>query len=193
MLQCESANGDVRQTAKKTRCSMPPFLGIAVKDSPATCMVEPATSPTVTPATLPPSASPAARSRAFLSSRARARFDGLRANASHRGAFELAVELRQEILPIILCDTCTGVPRDAWWFEPYHAVVKALPRVTPQNFDYSLGSLALTQHCEKIVRYALQAQLDELNPPASLCARKVRAPSTRYQGKIHRAIRPLER
>jgi 1-acyl-sn-glycerol-3-phosphate acyltransferase len=98
----------------------------------------------------------------------------------HRGAFELAVELRQDILPVVLCDTNTAMPRDAWWFEPYHAVVRALPRVTPQNFDYTLGSAALMQHCEKIIRDALQQQLDELNTPRVL-RRKVER-LYRYQG-----------
>ena len=31
------------------------------------------------------------------------------------------------------------MPRDAYWFEPFHITVRALPRVTPQNFDYSQG------------------------------------------------------
>ena len=97
----------------------------------------------------------------------------------HRGAFELAVELQHDILPVVLCDTHAAMPRDAYWFEPAHATVRALPRVTPQNFDYSLGSAALMQHCEKIVRDSLQLQLDELNTPRAL-RRKV-ARRYRYQ------------
>jgi 1-acyl-sn-glycerol-3-phosphate acyltransferase len=100
----------------------------------------------------------------------------------HRGAFELAVELNQEILPVILCDTNTAMPRDAYWFEPYHATVRAWPRVTPQNFDYSLGATALMKHCEKIVREALQKQLDEINTPR-VVRRKVQR-LYRYQGKF---------
>ena len=53
------------------------------------------------------------------------------------------------------------MPRDSYWFEPYHVTVRALPRVTPQNFDYSLGVLALMRHCETLVRESLQRQLDE--------------------------------
>jgi 1-acyl-sn-glycerol-3-phosphate acyltransferase len=86
----------------------------------------------------------------------------------HRGAFELAVELQRDILPVVLCDTHVAMPRDSYWFEPGHATVRALPRVTPQNFDYSLGSTALMQHCEKLVRDSLQQQLDELNTPRTL-------------------------
>jgi uncharacterized protein len=82
-----------------------------------------------------------------------------------RGAFELAVELQQDILPVVLCDTNTVMPRDAYWFESGRATVRALPRVTPQNFDYSQGATALMRHCEKIVRDSLQLQLDEINTP----------------------------
>ncbi|HVU07881.1 MAG TPA: MMPL family transporter [Verrucomicrobiae bacterium] len=108
-------------------------------------------------------------------------FDGF-VQRFHRGAFELAVEMKQDILPIVLCDTNTAMPRDAYWFEPYRAAVRAMPRVTPQNFDYNLGSLALARHCEKIIRNALQRQLDEINTPRVL-RRKV-ARLYRYQGKF---------
>jgi len=98
----------------------------------------------------------------------------------HRGAFELAVELQRDVLPVVLCDTHVAMPRDSYWFEPGHATVRALPRITPQNFDYSLGSAALMQHCEKLVRASLQQQLDELNTPRTL-RRKVER-LYRYQG-----------
>jgi SAM-dependent methyltransferase len=100
----------------------------------------------------------------------------------HRGAFDLAVELGQDILPVVLCDTNTAVPRDAYWFEPYHATVAALPRITPQTFDYAQGSAALLRHCETVMREALQKQLDELNTPRVL-RRKVER-LYRYQGKF---------
>ena len=170
-----SLPGDVRQTAKK-RVFDAPFLGIGCKLL-GHVMVEP-NLPAVT----------LQRCRDRLAGGASVHFypEGTRSpdgfvQRFHRGAFELAVELGQEILPVILCDTWTGVPRGAWWFEPYHAVVRALPRVTPQNFDYSLGSTALMQHCEQIVRDALQRQLDELNTPRVLRHKVERL--YRYQGK----------
>ena len=48
-------------------------------------------------------------------------------------ALHNVIHLRtQEILPIILCDTNTAMPRDAYWFERYHVVVRALPaRLVP--------------------------------------------------------------
>jgi 1-acyl-sn-glycerol-3-phosphate acyltransferase len=170
-----SLPGDVRQTAKK-RVFDATFLGIGCKIL-GHVMVE----PNYPEATLQ-------RCREKLAEGASVHFypEGTRSpdgflQRFHRGAFELAVELRQEILPIVLCDTWTGVPRHAYWFEPYHAVVLALPRITPQNFDYSLGSVALMQHCEKTVRDSLQKQLDELNTPRVL-RRKVER-LYRYLGK----------
>jgi 1-acyl-sn-glycerol-3-phosphate acyltransferase len=166
--------GDVRQTAKK-RVFDAPFLGIGCKIL-GHVMVE----PNDPQATLQ-------RCRERLAAGASVHFypEGTRSadgflQRFHRGAFELAIELNQEILPIIMCDTWTGVPRDAYWFEPYHAVVRALPRITPQNFDYSLGRVALMQHCRNIVSDALQQQLDELNTPRVL-RRKVER-LYRYQG-----------
>ena len=98
----------------------------------------------------------------------------------HRGAFELAVELQQDILPVVLCDTNTAMPRDAYWFEPFRTTVKAWPRITPQNFDYTQGSLALRRHCETVVREALQQQLDAINTPR-VVRRKINR-LYRYQG-----------
>ncbi len=171
-----SLPGDVRQTAKK-RVFDAPFLGIGCKIL-GHVMVEPND-----PATT------LQRCRERLAERACVHFypEGTRSpdgfiQRFHRGAFELAIELRQEILPVILADTNTAMPRDTWWFEPYRAVVRALPRVAPRNFDYSLGSVALMQHCEKIVRDALQSQLDELNTPRVL-RRKVER-LYRYQGQF---------
>ncbi|MEI6083903.1 MAG: MMPL family transporter [Verrucomicrobiota bacterium] len=97
------------------------------------------------------------------------------------GAFQLACELRQDILPVLLCDTNTAMPRDAYWFEPYRAVVRALPRVTPQTFDYNSGARELMKHCETLMHDALQAELDHLNS-AKILRRKV-ARLYRYQGK----------
>ena len=170
-----SLPGDVRQTAKK-RVFDQPMLGIGCKVL-GHVMVEP-NDPEMT----------LRRCREKLDEGACVHFypEGTRSHDGflqkfHRGAFELAVELNQEILPIILCDSNTAMPRDAYWFEPFRTTVKAWPRVTPQNFDYSLGSLALMRHCETVVRDALQKQLDEINTPR-VVRRKV-GRLYRYQGK----------
>jgi 1-acyl-sn-glycerol-3-phosphate acyltransferase len=171
-----SLPSDVRQTAKK-RVFDEPMLGIGCKLL-GHVMVEP-NDPELT----------MRRCREKLAGGASVHFypEGTRSpdgflQRFHRGAFELAVELKQEILPVILCDTNTAMPRDAYWFEPYHATVRAWPRITPQNFDYVQGSTALMRHCETIVRDALQKQLDELNTPR-VVRRKVQR-LYRYQGKF---------
>ena len=169
-----SLPGDVRQTAKK-RVFDNPALGIGCKLL-GHVMVEPK-DPEIT----------LRRCREKLAKGASVHFypEGTRSHDGfvqrfHRGAFELAVELEQEIRPIVLCDTWTAMPRDAFWFEPYNVTVTALPRVTPQNFDYSLGAQALMKHCEIILRRAFQQQLDELNTPRVL-RRKVQR-LYRHQG-----------
>jgi 1-acyl-sn-glycerol-3-phosphate acyltransferase len=171
-----SLPADVRQTAKK-RVFDEPMLGIGCKLL-GHVMVE----PNDPEATLQ-------RCREKLTEGASVHFypEGTRSPDGflqhfHRGAFELAVELHQEILPVVLCDTNTAMPRDAYWFEPYHATVRAWPRITPQNFDYSQGSTALMRHCETIMREALQKQLNELNTPR-VVRRKVQR-LYRYQGKF---------
>jgi 1-acyl-sn-glycerol-3-phosphate acyltransferase len=171
-----SLPGDVRQTAKQ-RVFDAPMLGFGCKLL-GHVMVEPNDPETTL-----------RRCRERLAEGACVHFypEGTRSHDGfiqrfHRGAFELAVELRQDILPVVLCDTNSAMPRDAYWFEPYHVVVHALPRVTPQNFDYSHGSLALMRHCHAIMREDLQRLLDEVNSP-QVVRRKVNR-LYRYQGKF---------
>lgn len=171
-----SLPGDVRQTAKK-RVFDAPMLGIGCKLL-GHVLVEPNDPQTTL-----------RRCRERLTEGACVHFypEGTRSHDGflerfHRGAFELAVELNQDILPVILCDTNTAMPRDAYWFEPYHVTVRALPRVTPRNFDYTRGVVPLMKHCEALVRAALQTQLDEVNTPR-VVRRKVNR-LYRYQGKF---------
>ena len=168
--------GDIRQTPKK-RVFDSPLLGIGCKLL-GHVMVEPNDPETTL-----------RRCRERLAEGASVHFypEGTRSidgwvQRFHRGAFELAIQLKQDILPIVLCDTNTAMPRDAYWFEPYHITIRALPRVTPQTFDYSLGVLPLMRHCEAIVREGLQRQLDEVNTP-KIVRRKVER-LYRYQGKF---------
>ena len=83
---------------------------------------------------------------------------------------------------MVICDSNTAMPRDAYWFEPFRTTVRAWPRITPQNFDYSQGVVPLMKHCETIVREALQKQLDEINTPR-VVRRKV-GRLYRYHGKL---------
>jgi len=165
--------GDVRQTAKK-RVFDAPMLGFGCKIL-GHVLVEPKDPKTTLQ-----------RCRETLAGGASVHFypEGTRSfdgfvQRFHRGAFELAVELKQEILPVIICDSNAAMPRDAYWFEPFHTVVRALPRVTPQTFDYSQGVVSLMKHCEAIMREGLQKELDALNTPR-VVRRKV-ARLYRYQ------------
>lgn len=171
-----SLPGDLRQTAKK-RVFDSPLLGFGCKLL-GHIMVEPNDPQTTL-----------RRCREKLAEGATVHFypEGTRSYEGfsqrfHRGAFELAVELKQDVLPIVICDSNTAMPRDAYWFEPYHATVRALPRITPKNFDYTQGSVALMRHCELIMRQGLQAQLDAINTPR-VVRRKVNR-LYRYQSKF---------
>ena len=171
-----SLPGDVRMTPKQ-RVWDTPLLGIACKLM-GHVMVEP-NRPDIT----------LQRCRDKLAEGASVHFfpEGTRSEDGfpirfHLGAFKLAVELKQDILPVALCDTRTCMPRDAYWFEPYHITVRALPRITPETFDYTLGSRALMAHCERVLREGLQRQLDEANTPR-VVRRKVNR-LYRYQGKF---------
>ena len=168
-----SLPGDVRQTAKQ-RVFDAPMLGYGCKIL-GHVMVEPNDPETTL-----------RRCRETLAGGASVHFypEGTRSPDSfvqrfHRGAFELAIELNQEILPVIICDSNTAMPRDAYWFEPFHCIVRALPRVTPQTFDYTQGVVPLMKHCENIVRTGLHKELDTINTP-HVVRRKV-ARLYRYQ------------
>lgn len=174
VLLIKGLPGDVRQTAKK-RVFDSPLLGFSCRYL-GEVMVEP-NNPEAT----------LQRAREVLASGASVHFypEGTRSidgsmQRFRRGAFELAVELKQEILPIVICDSHTAMPRDAFWFEPYRITLRALPRITPENFDYSQGVVPLMKHCEEIVRAGLQAELDRVNTPV-IVRRKVRR-LFRYQG-----------
>jgi uncharacterized protein len=166
--------GDVRQTAKK-RVFDTPTLGVGCKLC-GHVMVEPNDPQTTLQ-----------RCREKLTQGASVHFfpEGTRSpdgavQRFHRGAFELAVDLKQDVMPIVLCDTWTAMPRDTYWFEPYHVIMKALPRITPQSFDFGQGSLALMRYCEELIRDELHRLLQEVNTDRVL-RRKVKR-LYRYQG-----------
>ncbi len=170
-----SLPGDVRLTLKK-RVWDAPWLGIAAQKL-RHVLVEPER--------------PAAtleRCRAAMAEGASVHFfpEGTRAHAVyprrfHRGAFDVALELGCDVVPIVLCDTRMCVPRDAWWVEDFHMVVKVLPPITPENFDYAAGSRELMKHAQELVRSELLRELERIHTPAYL-AYKVRR-HYRYLGR----------
>ncbi len=84
----------------------------------------------------------------------------------HRGAFDVAIELSCPVVPIVLCDTRSAVPRDAHWVDDFDTVVEALPAVTPRTFDYTAGPRALAKHVQELIRTAFEARLASLSTPA---------------------------
>ncbi|MHC4958153.1 MAG: lysophospholipid acyltransferase family protein [Planctomycetota bacterium] len=94
----------------------------------------------------------------------------------HRGAFQLACELNCDVLPVVLTDTRTAVPRDAYWVERYRLSVKVLPRVAPAGKEPK----ELQTEVEALMREELKRELRRLNTPANL-RRKLRR-HYRYQG-----------
>jgi 1-acyl-sn-glycerol-3-phosphate acyltransferase len=170
-----SLPGDIRLTLKK-RVWDAPWLGIAAQEL-RHVLVEPE--------------KPAAtleRCRAVMAEGASVHFfpEGTRAHdvyprRFHRGAFDVAVELGCDVVPVVLCDTRMCVPRDAWWVEDFHMVVKVLPPITPANFDYAAGARELMKHAQELVRVELTRELERIHTPAYL-AYKVRR-HYRYLGR----------
>lgn len=64
----------------------------------------------------------------------------------HMGAFELAVQAKADIIPVLLTNTWDCIPWHAFWIGDHSLVVRALPRVTPDTFDYSQGARVLAAH-----------------------------------------------
>jgi len=67
----------------------------------------------------------------------------------HMGAFELAVRTKADIIPVLLTNSWDCIPWHAFWIGDHHLIVRVLPRVTPDTFDYSLGARALAAHVKK--------------------------------------------
>jgi len=93
----------------------------------------------------------------------------------HRGAFELAVRLRKDIVPVLFTDTRSAVPRDAYWVESFRLSVKVLPRIPAQD-----DSRALRKLVQERIREEFAAELGRLGTPSHV-RRKV-ARRYRYQG-----------
>jgi SAM-dependent methyltransferase len=101
-----------------------------------------------------------------------------------KGAFELAVRLNADILPVVLCDTWTCLPRRGIWVERFRMRMRALPRITPQDFDYSRGARTLARHAATLMSQAWEQELEH-NNTVGVLRRKV-ARYYRYHGALTR-------
>ncbi len=68
-----------------------------------------------------------------------------------KGAFELAVQLQADVVPVLLTDTQAAIPRGAFWIGAFHSQVRVLPRLTASNFDYSQGSKHLADSVKRLL------------------------------------------
>ncbi|MCP4638953.1 MAG: methyltransferase domain-containing protein, partial [bacterium] len=74
----------------------------------------------------------------------------------HKGAFEVAIQADADIVPVVLSNTRTCLPRGTFLIGDFRAVIRALPRVTSETADYTLGARALAQHVRRLTEgYAL--------------------------------------
>jgi 1-acyl-sn-glycerol-3-phosphate acyltransferase len=105
-----------------------------------------------------------------------------------RGAFEIACELGVDVLPVVMHGTSTSVPRDAFWVGEFHMEVEALPRVTPETFDYGAGSQALMRHVHGLVREAVVTTHRRIHSEVTYLERRIRE-RYRYQSRgVRRAV-----
>ena len=70
----------------------------------------------------------------------------------HKGAFELAVRTRRDVIPILLTDTQSCMPPQYLSVGEHRCVIRVLPRVTSQTFDYRLGAKALADHVKGLIQ-----------------------------------------
>jgi len=103
----------------------------------------------------------------------------------HRGAFELAVELGCDIIPVALCDMRYAVPRDAYWVERFHMAVRVLPRIPSAGRT----SRDLMKQTQEVVRSAFVEELDRINTPKRL-RRKVLRRYHYLDRRVHVEVPP---
>ena len=104
----------------------------------------------------------------------------------HRGAFDVAVELGCDVLPVVIAESRRAVP-DALWIDDYRLSVRVQPRITPAEFDHAQGPRALAKHVQELVRAELAREMERLRTPRVL-AEDVRR-RYRYLGReVERAV-----
>ena len=63
----------------------------------------------------------------------------------HKGAFELAVRTSVDVLPVLLTNTQSCIPKGAFWVSDHSTIIRVLPRVTAQSCRDADGSAALAR------------------------------------------------
>ncbi len=68
-----------------------------------------------------------------------------------KGAFELAARTGADILPVLLTNTAEWTPRRGLGLHEHCCLLRVLPRLTRQDFDYTLGAKALADHVRRLL------------------------------------------
>ncbi|MHB8069946.1 MAG: 1-acyl-sn-glycerol-3-phosphate acyltransferase [Desulfobaccales bacterium] len=75
----------------------------------------------------------------------------------HVGAFKLALETEADVVPIMITNSQACIPYKAFWVGDHQTVVRVLPRVTREEFDYSRDARELSRHVKRMLQhYELQ-------------------------------------
>jgi 1-acyl-sn-glycerol-3-phosphate acyltransferase len=98
-----------------------------------------------------------------------------RVHRFRRGAFDVAVALQKRVVPVVLCDTRSLVPRDAIWVGDHRFSVRVLPALTPGASAHDL-----MKETQARVRAAFDEELARLNTAPVL--RRKAARYYHYQG-----------
>ena len=75
----------------------------------------------------------------------------------HMGAFKLAEHSGADVLPVLITNSQACIPYKAYWVAEHQTVVRVLPRVTPETFDYSRGA-------RELARYVKSQMLGQAEP-----------------------------
>lgn len=63
----------------------------------------------------------------------------------HVGAFKLAMEMESDIVPVLITNSQACIPYKAFWVGDHQTIVRVLPRVTREEFDYSQEARELSR------------------------------------------------
>ena len=69
----------------------------------------------------------------------------------HVGAFKLAMETESDIVPVLITNSQACIPYKAFWIGDHQTVVRVLPRVTREEFDYFQEPRELSRQVKKML------------------------------------------
>lgn len=76
----------------------------------------------------------------------------------YSGAFTVAKSTGTDILPICITGTDSLLPPSTWWMQPAKIRIRALERVSPEDFPGEKGHIAM----RKYVKEQMAGQIEEM-------------------------------